>query len=265
MIEKIGHVNNPLTIIAIFAGLAEVSGTTILPLLKENIQSTYIWFLMIFPSALVAMFFLVLFFRREILYAPSDFRDDASFIGLFQPSQKSRLDIINDDVKEEGIKKEEKTEPDQSAQTQSRQINDIRAISLYTEELILKELSKELNVHFERNVSPKYNHNLNFDAIGTTSDRMFVVEIKYSQHGIFRSVRMPSVFTQINAFYSTLNKEMKQKFTFIFAVAVDDVKKESMIHSIEKEICIQANNFPFMTIAKVYNFKELSEKYQNPV
>jgi len=35
MVDKIGPVKNPLTIIAIFAGLAETSGTVVLPLLKK--------------------------------------------------------------------------------------------------------------------------------------------------------------------------------------------------------------------------------------
>lgn len=44
MLERIGHVKNPLTIIALFAGLAEVSGTIVLPFLNNDVQSLYVWF-----------------------------------------------------------------------------------------------------------------------------------------------------------------------------------------------------------------------------
>lgn len=259
MIEKIGHVNNPLTIIAIFAGLAEVSGTIVLPLLKENIQSTYIWFLMFFPSILVILFFFTLFFKREVLYAPSDFHEDASFISLFRPSKKSRLDIINEDVEEEEIKikKEERME---SSQKNSYDI--IRANSLLAVELVLTKLSRELNVNFKRNVSPKYDRNLYFDAVATTSTNMFVVEIKFSSSGSLPSSSISSVFNRVNTFYLSLNKEMKEKFIFFFAVVVDNVESTEKIRSIEKDV-ISQNKFSYDTIVEIYKFQELLEKEKN--
>jgi hypothetical protein len=44
MVEKIGHIKNPLTVIAIFAALAEVSGTVVLPFLDKETQHVYVWF-----------------------------------------------------------------------------------------------------------------------------------------------------------------------------------------------------------------------------
>lgn len=84
MIEKVGHVRNPLTIIAIFACLAEVSGTVVLPLMDPSVQGIFIWFLMLFPISLVSCFFILLWFKHEVLYAPSDFRSDASFERVYQ-------------------------------------------------------------------------------------------------------------------------------------------------------------------------------------
>ncbi|AKB74055.1 hypothetical protein MSLAZ_0794 [Methanosarcina lacustris Z-7289] len=79
MLEKIGPVSNPLTIIAIFAGIAEVSGTLILPFISVSSQETYIWFLMFFPTLLLICFFFVLYTKHVVYYAPSDFRDDEAF------------------------------------------------------------------------------------------------------------------------------------------------------------------------------------------
>ncbi len=84
MIDKIGHIKNPLTIIAIFAGLAEVGGTIVLPLLDPAVQSTYVWFLMLFPTILVGVFFWLLYKKHEVLYAPSDYRDDSTFREIVQ-------------------------------------------------------------------------------------------------------------------------------------------------------------------------------------
>ena len=86
MVEKMPKVSNPLTIIAIFAGVSEISGTVVLPFLKEENQAIFIWFLMIFPCLLVLFFFLVLLFKHTVLYAPSDFLSDESFLKVVQIS-----------------------------------------------------------------------------------------------------------------------------------------------------------------------------------
>lgn len=79
---KKSHISNPLTLISIFAGVSETVSTGVLPLIDAELQAIFIWFVMLFPTALVATFFLILLYRREILYAPSDFRDDNAFMQI---------------------------------------------------------------------------------------------------------------------------------------------------------------------------------------
>ncbi|MBS7792871.1 hypothetical protein KTR66_22975 [Roseococcus sp. SDR] len=99
MLEKIGHVKNPLTVIAMFAGLAEVSGAIVLPFLSNETQRIFVWFLMLFPCLLVGLFFLMLFTKHHALYAPSDFRDDKFFADLFNRAPASdRFQKIGDEA-----------------------------------------------------------------------------------------------------------------------------------------------------------------------
>ncbi|MDT0123894.1 hypothetical protein Q9R46_14630 [Paenibacillus sp. RRE4] len=86
-------VQNPLTIIAIFAGIAEIAGTGVLLGLPLEIQSTFIWFVMLFPVGLVTAFFLVLLFKHNVLYAPSDFVDENNFMNLLQ-NKKVQHELI---------------------------------------------------------------------------------------------------------------------------------------------------------------------------
>lgn len=72
-------IKNPLTIIAIFAGIVEVGSTTVLPFLQPDVQFVYVWFLMVFPTTLVVAFFATLNLNHKVLYAPSDYQDDSSF------------------------------------------------------------------------------------------------------------------------------------------------------------------------------------------
>ena len=76
MTEKIPMVRNPLTIVAIFAGIAEISRTIVLPHVTPGNQILYVWFLMLFPTLLVVLFFLTLNLNRSVLYSPSDYRDE---------------------------------------------------------------------------------------------------------------------------------------------------------------------------------------------
>lgn len=101
MIEKVGHVKNPLTIIAIFAGLAEVCGTLVLPLLEPEVQKTFVYFLMGFPSLLIISFFTILWFKHDVLYAPSDFRSDESF-NIYRRSPGEKLAQEAEDLKRQG-------------------------------------------------------------------------------------------------------------------------------------------------------------------
>ena len=73
-------VSNPLTIIAIFAGVAETFATGALIALPEIMQEKFIDFVMFFPVLIVVCFFLILVFKPQALYAPSDFSNEEHFL-----------------------------------------------------------------------------------------------------------------------------------------------------------------------------------------
>src|SRR5215216_6579467 len=91
MNNKYGTVRNPLTIIAIFSGIAEVSGTAVLPFLQNGNQTLYVWFLMIFPLMIVILFFMTLNWNYKVLYAPSDFQNEDHFINILGKASKREL------------------------------------------------------------------------------------------------------------------------------------------------------------------------------
>ena len=80
MARRFAFIKNPLTVVGVFAGVAEVSGVWVLPKLSPELQQMFVWFLMLFPALLVVLFFLTLNFNPKCLYAPSDYRDDAAFM-----------------------------------------------------------------------------------------------------------------------------------------------------------------------------------------
>lgn len=104
MIEQIRAVRNPLTIVALFAALAEIAGTVALATVDKSLQSTFIWFVMGFPTLIVCLFFLTLNFNAKVLYAPSDFRDEKHFLdtirGTYITSAFSGLQLQGQSVRE---------------------------------------------------------------------------------------------------------------------------------------------------------------------
>ena len=80
MVTKHGWVRNPLSVIAIFAGVAEICGAAVLPQLEGEVQAKFMIFVMFFPCALVGLFFYILWFKAKVLYAPADYKDDANYM-----------------------------------------------------------------------------------------------------------------------------------------------------------------------------------------
>ena len=111
MTEKIKSISNPLTIIAIFAALAEINATVSIGLIDKELQYIFIWFVIFFPTLLVLLFFLTLNFNTKVIYAPSDYRDDNSFYKTLirKPDKEINTDkdIIRKTFEELGINKEE--------------------------------------------------------------------------------------------------------------------------------------------------------------
>lgn len=73
-------VSNPLTIVAIFVGLAEIAGTTVLPFVTPELQKIFIWYVMGLPILLVILFFITWNFNSKVLYSPNDFSDERNYM-----------------------------------------------------------------------------------------------------------------------------------------------------------------------------------------
>lgn len=106
MIEKINKVGNPLTVIAIFAGLAEIAGTIALAAVDKSLQPTFVWFVMLFPIFLVTLFFITLNFNPKVLYAPSDFKNENLFLDTLRGKSLGKEGVkveVNDNGSNDGV------------------------------------------------------------------------------------------------------------------------------------------------------------------
>lgn len=136
MIEKIKAVNNPLTIIAIFAALAEVAGTVALATVDKSLQQTFVWFVMAFPTLIVILFFATLNFNPKVLYAPSDFRDEENFLNTLVGTRGLSLSL--DEVAEQ--LEEAKSQILEQSVAQISKFNDSERVALT--KLLNRELER---------------------------------------------------------------------------------------------------------------------------
>lgn len=105
-------ISNPLTIVGIFSGIAEIAATTVLAFLPLELQAIFVWFVMGFPILLVVLFFLTWNFNPSVLYSPSDYRNDETFLTMLTRKYKSdvennmgELETMLIDVKQELVEK----------------------------------------------------------------------------------------------------------------------------------------------------------------
>lgn len=99
---------NPLSVIVVFAGLAETAGTTVLALLPAEVQKIFVWYVIGFPILLVILFFLILFIKPMNFYSPDYYKDEKNFMNILNSRGEVRSELrsivngleVTDDVKE---------------------------------------------------------------------------------------------------------------------------------------------------------------------
>lgn len=88
------RVSNPLTVVAIFAGLAEAFAAIALINIPNDIQQIFVFFVMAFPVLIVLLFFAVLNWNHTVLYAPGDFQDEGMYLESIRLKDSLKSEII---------------------------------------------------------------------------------------------------------------------------------------------------------------------------
>jgi hypothetical protein len=229
MSEKTGStvlVKNPLTVIAIFAGLAEVSATIALPQLSDPVQAVFVWFVMLFPALLVSLFFLLLWFKHQVLYAPSDFSNEENFMQHWLPDQRSKKRVVAEEVALELVN-DDAPAVEVTAEDQQPTIPIVEnAMSRYleatlSEDLAIRRLSRELNLSFARDVAYSHDRRITFDAVADTPLGPIFVEAKK----VFSPTRLNDVtrraLYRIREAADVIRPTSKGDAKFILLIVVD--------------------------------------------
>lgn len=277
MTEKVsstGVIKNPLTVIAIFAGLAEVSATIALPQLPEKIQTVFVWFVMLFPAFLVGLFFAMLWFKHRVLYAPSDFKNEENFMSFWVPS-KRKMDAQDeeDEPYAEGeepvghVQPESTSVPSSDAVAETPESHgstklpaqrsrylDIRL----AEDLAIKKLTQEMKLNFLRDVALHDAPNVSFDAIAEGQAGPVMVEVVrvYSASRIVDVTRR--ALTKVLASASGMPFELKRGAEFILAIVVDELPSDDVSERLRRMIMESSNSMKIET--RLMKFDDLKKE-----
>lgn len=266
MIEKVGTIKNPLTIIAIFAGIAEISGTAILPFISDENQSTYIWFLMIFPLLLISLFFLTLNFNHRVLYAPSDYKDEDNFVKSLQKAsfiEKARkleeeLASIDTDG-EDSASSPPQESSENSISYKSLVKRSTQASYMLAEELIFDKLSKEYPVEIQREVKlGSLGGRYIFDGLVKDKTGTTAIEVKFLRHGPIH--RLKDSIYRIAESAKLLPDSDRKNFKILLAVATDQDKVN--FERIRDQLDQIRKEFPFPIEVRFYNLADLEREYE---
>lgn len=263
MIESVKKISNPLTIIAIFAGLAEVSGTVVLPFLKDDSQSLYVWFLMAFPTLLILLFFITLNCNYKVLYAPSDFKDEDNFLKLFgKPTPEDRILKLNAEI--EADAPPQKLEGVVDATTDLKYRDVIRRNSASThylaEELVITKLSQEFDEIDKEVMLRSGKSQFLFDAIAKKGKKVFAVEVKYLKDGqSLKNVR--SSLVKIQRTLQELPANVVDPMTVVMAIATDLTNHELERFKEEIDRSFYGVKFPYEV--RVFNLAQLETELIN--
>ncbi|WP_200587597.1 hypothetical protein [Stutzerimonas stutzeri] len=277
MIEKVGHIKNPLTIIAMFAAIAEISGTAVLPFIHESNQSIYVWFLIIFPVLLIALFFLTLNFNHRVLYAPSDYQNEDNFLhSLPRASFTEKVEKIQAELAEAQSESEAPDltgdgqsassattpptpiKPDISYQTLVRRSS--QASYMLAEELIFRKLSNEFTPTIQREVKlGTLGGRYIFDGIVRDKGVTTIIEVKYARNGFMSSMHFKETMSRIQEAAKLLPNEQTSNLRVLLAIATDEVStSRGRIESIIERL---RGESPFPIEVRFYSLADLEREF----
>ena len=285
MVEKVGHIKNPLTVIAIFAAIAEISGTTVLPFIESENQGIYIWFLMLFPVFLVGIFFVTLNLNHKVLYAPSDYKNEDNFLKSFgkattqEKEEKLREEVeeaegtpsieerVSESVDNDTVSQEDSNTSSPPRHAASFASNIERHASLMAnlslaEKLSVMKLSKDMGLEFRSDVrfETPSGRKIIFDALALDKDKIHAVEVKLFRNEHVNPLRFDKVLLESELMASQLNGIDSKELVVHFMAVIDNPEVD--VSMVKNRLARYIDRYNVNVKLHVVTLDDLKNEYQ---
>ena len=186
-----GLARNPLGIIALFVALVYGFATLLLGVSDQRLSAAerlpLVWFVVLFPLLVLAVFYRLVTRYHGNLYSPSDYRDDTTFIRTLPPDQRAaRLEAEVESVESLSAPPEQSATSIESGQAPSRSptatpedANELRIRLLEAERLGLLKIESDRGLQLRTQVAFGEGQLADFDGVATSDSEFVAVEVKY--------------------------------------------------------------------------------------
>jgi Holliday junction resolvase-like predicted endonuclease len=240
-----GLAKNPLGLIALFISLIYGFACLVMSISAEKLETSekipLIWFLIIFPIIVLAVFVYLVIYHHKKLYSPSDFREDRSFLETIDKSRK----IINEFQESEQEPNEKITSSDrketESPKTkitvlkkpESIEFNDFKNKYLQIEDLVIEKIENIYCTTIKRNVRIKGLPRAEFDGVITKDNEVIFIEIKYVKSMTMSSHTIESLKSMTSQLIDYTKKSfIERKVTFLIYIVFEVERLEFLFNQI---------------------------------
>ncbi len=255
---------NPLGIIALFIVLVYGIAGLVLGVsagkLDPSERQPLVWFLVVFPVVVLAVFYRLVAAHHVKLYAPNDFPDAEGFFRALTPSeQKQRLEQeIREFESAPPVIEGDRIKGEKVVAVEMEGTGLFKRMSrthtwLLAEELAFRELESEFGAPIHRQVAIA---DSGVDGVLIDKGTLRVIEIKFT--------RGPSLGRIVGHAADQLRRVAEKvggRASFILAVVVEAMPLERLESEIERAQERLSRSFPIPIELRVYDFSELKEKY----
>lgn len=272
-----GLTRNPLGIIGLFICLVYGFACLVLGLGASALQPTerfpLVWFIVLFPVLILAVFFRLVTTHHKKLYAPSDYRDERLF--LSDLSDERRAERLEDEVQR--VEAQEAA-PDTSASTHQqrslpapttetpRPTPVIRSTYADAERLAFLELEKEIGKPFRKYVQvSSHGKSEVFDGVLITKSEAHLIEVKYFSRPAFKREFLEALIHRASTFMwdATVGEEdshaSREKVIFWIAIVVDFPSEA--LEEFKRKVQAAVRCDMFAVNLRFYQLEELKARY----
>lgn len=228
-------VKNPLGIVALFISLIYsianlLLGTTAITLSADE-RHPLIIFIVLFPVLVLGVFYFLVSRHHGKLYAPSDYKDDKSFLRTLSPEEqesKIQREVIDAIPPTDSVTLTEQSASASSAPSPIRLDHaELRREIERVELGVVKRFEKKLNVTANRNIGIG-DTGVTFDALFTEGTQFTALEVKLLRSPIPTSIALD------RALYAAVvaDKFFETRFQLLLVVVYDfDIEELARIKS----------------------------------
>lgn len=274
MSKSVGLTRNPLGIIGLFISLIYGFSCAVLGFSITNLNTScerlpLIWFIVIFPILILGAFIYLVIYHHSKLYAPSDFKDDSTFLKIMTDFDiDHKLDeevdlLMNSDVDTTKITTEN-IKPTNNTSSDSREIkNRIELASKWA----VKELELKFNTKFKTNqqIVSRYSK-IELEASSDQKNEFIIGEIKYWESTKPVNPLLLSIQNSIIKIVSNKSIFGNKKITIAIVIVFDKIEKvlDEKVDSFLRNNIINLLNKQSIDVTLVYmpkDFENLKKEY----